>query len=203
MSLALVGRPKRAAHNLFIDRGELLASTRKETHNPRVTMFDGWRLRRAQTDFPALARQTVETFGLCPVSARRPGAVRKMLLDEWYLRLNRQLNIREPRLFSAIAGHASQNPSAAFLVHQAARSIDRVNDDAPDCLGFGKTARQHDLTLWQSFGNQNNRSQRSNLALEEINQLFLADSINLIDRIAGFLPGHRGKRLQRRTFTGF
>src|SRR6185295_712094 len=98
-------------------------------------------------------RQPVVALRLRPLSFDSPHLIGKMLLDPWDLRLNRDDNILQRRLRSAIRRNAGQYPGTAFLIHQAAGSIDGVHDDAPFGGRFAAAWRENHWTASQALRN--------------------------------------------------
>ena len=78
-----------------------------------------------------LARQPVEALRLRAFAPQRPQLIRQVLLHQRNLRLHRQHDVPQRRGRPAIGRHAGEHPRAALLVHQAARAVDRVDDDPP------------------------------------------------------------------------
>ena len=85
------------------------------------------------------------------VAADGPKTIGQMLLYEWYFGLNCEFDVGKVGLLAAIGRDARQYPRTAFLIHQAACAIDRIDDDAQGCIIFRNTLRQNDLSLRQAF----------------------------------------------------
>ena len=80
-----------------------------------------------------------------------------MLLNKRDLGLDRKFNVAADGVVAAIRSNAGQYPRASFLIHQAASAVDRIDDDAPDGVGFVCSSRQNDLSVFQAFGDENDR----------------------------------------------
>ena len=139
MCLARRDRSQRAVNDFLINGCEFVARSRKESRDSGITVSDALSARRLQPDLLVFFGQPVEAFGVRALTSHRPEAIRQVLLDERYLGLNRQLNIAQICLSPAIWRHAGQHPGAAFLIHQAARAIDRIDNDSPDCIFFRRS----------------------------------------------------------------
>ena len=137
-----------------------------------------------------------------PPPESRPRHVREVLLDEGYLGLHGQLYVGETSAGAAVARDARQYPPAPLLVHQPARAVYRVDDDTPDCVRTGRAARQHDLARGQPLPDQDEGRRARDLALEELDEQFLADAVDGVDRVALLLPLDRGQRLHGRALAG-
>src|SRR5579885_692733 len=148
-----------------------------------------------QTELPLVKQH------LCDVAwaVRGEGDIAEVLLDEREFRLHGKLDVGEASLGAAVARRAGQNPAASLLVHQPARAIYRINDDAPRAFVFGRAARQNDLPASQAFGDEHDRRVRRDLALEEVNKQILADAVNRVDCVAFLLALDRRQVLDRRT----
>src|SRR5579885_1502636 len=199
VSLAGSHGAERAQDDLFVNRREFLARAGEEARGLRVAVRDCRRLRGAQSQRRALARQAVETLAARALAAHGPGDIAEVLLDEREFRLHGKLDVGEASLGAAVARRAGQNPAASLLVHQPARAIYRINDDAPRAFVFGRAARQNDLPASQAFGDEHDRRVRRDLALEEVNKQILADAVNRVDCVAFLLALDRRQVLDRRT----
>jgi hypothetical protein len=118
-----------------------------------------------------------------------------MLFDQWEFGLNRQLNITERGIISAVGRDTGQNPAAALLIHQPASAVNRIYDDTPDSLLARRPTRQYDLPFGEAFGDQHDWNNRRDLSLEIIDEQFFADPINRIDRVAFLFERDRRKCL--------
>src|SRR5215470_12947797 len=99
-----------------------------------------------------------------------------MLLREWYLSLQSELDVFQTRIRTTIRSDTGQYPAAAFLVHQTTRPVDRIHDDAPNDVRLSRPTRQNDLTITQSFGDEQDRRGRRHFALDKINQHLFANA---------------------------
>src|ERR1035437_9667754 len=113
-----------------------------------------------------------------------PNGIRQMLLNERYLGLDRKLYVMQICVLTAIWCNAGQYPRATFLIHQAPRAVDRVDDDTPYGIGRNGSTWQDDLAAVQAFGDQGDRNLRSDLPLKKIEQEFFAHSVHGKYRVA-------------------
>src|SRR5829696_2221163 len=147
-----------------------------------------------------LAGQTVKSFRVCAFASERPENVRKVLLDERYLSLHREFYIIQRCAGPKIRRDAGEYPAASFLVHQTTRAVDGVHDDSPHNIRLSSSARQNNLTIFQTLGDKQHRRNRRHLTLEEFNEHFFADTIECEDRVAFLLAYHLCHLAQRRAF---
>src|ERR1043166_8426461 len=198
VGLARHHRPQRAEADLLVNRRQLVARAREEARDLRVAVRDGRRLRWAETEGRALARQAVEARGPRALAPYGPGNVGKVLLEERNLGLHGQLDVGERGLRPAVRSDAGQNPAAALLVHQPARAVYRVNDDAPQGVFLRRPARQHDPAQRQALADEDERRTACHLALEQLDEQLLAHAVNGVDRVAPLLARDTRERLDRR-----
>ena len=122
-----------------------------------------------------------------------------MLLDQWHLGLDGKGDVLQRCRRASIERDPGQNPGAALLIHETARTVDRVDDHAPDGIRLVGAAGQDDLSaVRQPFGNQHQRRQRCDVGLERQNQFLFADAVNRIDRVAFFVVRDLRKLVDRR-----
>src|SRR5215211_1462130 len=136
-----------------------------------------------------LTCQTVEPFRVGSFATEGPKNVGKMLFDQRYLGLHRKLDVAQISTWTTIGRHTREYPAAAFLVHQTARAVDRIDDDSPHDIRFSGPTRQNNLTTFQTLGDQQHWRNRRHFTFEEFDQHFFADAIEREDRIA-FLLTH-------------
>src|ERR1044071_82077 len=131
-----------------------------------------------------LTGEAIEPFGVGSFASEGPHNVGKMLLDERYLSLYRQFDIVQGCVGTAIRRYAGKYPAASFLVHQTARAVDWIHDNPPHDVRLSGPARQNNLTIFQSFGDEQHGRNRRDFMLKELDQHFFADTIEREDRIA-------------------
>ncbi len=146
-------------------------------------MFDRRGARGTQRQGPALARESVVPFCLRAFPPDGPERVAQMLLHQRNLRLHSQHDIAQRCLRSPVWGHARQDPGAAFLIHQATGSVDRIHDDPPRRFVFRSAVREHHLAPGQAFGDEDNREMRCDMAFKKGRQFSFTDAVDLINRI--------------------
>src|SRR3982074_523138 len=147
-------------------------------------MFEMPRRRRARIKRAALSCNSIKSMALCSRAFESPKHITEVLLDERYFCLHGKLDIGERGLFTAILSYTGQNPSTAFLIHQASCSIDRISDDPPPRIGFRGSAWESNFTASESLCNQDDGSPRSNCSFEEINEYFFANTVDRENRIS-------------------
>src|ERR1700730_4346594 len=121
-----------------------------------------------KVEWSTLAGQAVKSLSLHVLAADGPCSVRKVLLDQWDFSLHRQFYILQVSLRATIGGHSRQDPRTPLLVHHTARAVNRINDEAPQCLGFRKPARQHDLSSLKPFSDEQEGSSGGHLVFKEL-----------------------------------
>ena len=187
-------------HDFIIDRGQGVPGTREEAHHGREPVRDGVRLRRSQREAVPRARQAIDPAGLHPAAAQRPELVRQMLLEERNLGLHGQDDVAQARSGAPVRRDAREDPGAALLIHQAARAVDRVDQQAPAAVLFARSPppRQHEAVAGQSFGHQTERLLARDIG-EALHERVLAYPVDGVDRIAvAFRVGsHGGEQLRR------
>src|SRR4051812_14311775 len=114
------------------------------------------------------ASQPIIPFSACTFAADGPQLIAQMLFDRRNLCLNSKLDIVQTRCGPAIRGDTSQNPGAAFLVHDLASAIYRIDYYSPDRVVFRSTVWQHYFSCGQSFGDQQNRSFAGDFSFKEL-----------------------------------
>src|SRR5581483_8242246 len=105
-----------------------------ESHEHRKTAADRFCLRRLRAERGAVARPEVDGFAAHPFASHSPERVCNGCARRWDFYLHGQLNIPERRRLTAIRGHADEYPRAALVVHNRARAVYRVNNDAGGAL---------------------------------------------------------------------
>src|SRR5687767_2947781 len=149
------------------------------------------------------AGQPIEPFSLKSLTAKRPQNVRQVLLRERYFCLDGELDVIQPRIRTTIWCDAGEYPTAALLIHQATRSVDRIHNDAPNSIRLLRPARQNDLAVFQPLGDEHQRRVWRHFSLEEVDQQLFAHTIEREDRIALLFADDGCKLVQSRAFTGF
>jgi hypothetical protein len=168
--LARLHLAERAAYDLFVNRGEFFTRAGKKTRQPRKSVADTAGARRSQSQRFALTVQSVQTFGLRARATYRPELITEMLLDQRDLRLHSQFDVLQIGFSSAIRRDAGQDPSAAFLIHQAARAVYRIYNHAPHGVRFRRASRQNNPAARQPFTDQYQRRDSGDFAFEQFDQ---------------------------------
>ena len=194
-------RTKGPEHDLFVDRGKLLARTRKEARNHREAVRDARGIRRTQAERLPRACQPVEAFRVCAKPPFRPEHVRQMLLGERNLRLNRQHDVAQVGRVAAIGRHAGQDPRASLLVHETARAVDRIHDHDKRCNCGLRASRQHDAAPGQPFRYEHDRRARRDLTLEELDERVLAHPVDRVDRVSLVVCRDAGEIVEARALS--
>jgi hypothetical protein len=138
--------------DLVVDRREDISNPRKESRDRRKPVRDGVGARRVKRDGLAGPRNPIVTPSLRTAAARRPQLVAQMLFHERDFRLDCEDDITQPSRRSAVGGDARENPGAAFLVHDPARSVDGINEHAPLAVCFARAFGQHLYATANAFG---------------------------------------------------
>src|SRR6266545_4085762 len=86
--------PERTAHDLFINSSQFIACAGKEARDHCEAVPDsrgaGWSQGKNLTTI----RKTVESFGMCTLTAHGPQRIAEMLFDQWYPRPIRHLKLQ-------------------------------------------------------------------------------------------------------------
>ena len=107
-----------------------------------------------------------------------------MLLDERNFRLDGEFDIGQ-RARARTARDTGQDPGWTFLVHHAARAVDRVDDDDPS-RGLPVGAfRHHGLAALQPLGHQQHRLLAGrDRSADFCDELVFSNSVDRVNRIA-------------------
>jgi hypothetical protein len=124
---------------------------------------------------------------------RRPQLIRQVLLQEWDLRLHREHEIGQARCRSEIRSDARQHPRASLLVHEPARAIDRIHDDAITRGRLLQTLGQDHETMFQALRNQDDSTDRRRLAAQLGQKSHVGHTIDCVNGIAAGVPCHGGE----------
>src|SRR6185369_595011 len=100
-----------------------------------------------QLERRVLTRYAIESFRVKSLATNSPKHVGEMLLHERYLGLDGELNVFQARLWTTIRSDTSEYPAAAFLIHQTARAIDWIHDNAPNNIRLCGAARNNYLSV--------------------------------------------------------
>src|SRR5258708_15588910 len=146
-------------------------------------MFEMPRRRRARIKRAALSCHSIKSLALCSRAFESPKHITQVLLDERYFCLHGKLDIGERGLFTAIFSYTGQNPSTAFLVHQASCPIDRISDNLPACIGFPCSARENYLSIGESLRNQDDGGLRRDCSFKKIDDNFFPHPVHPASRI--------------------
>ena len=184
LRLARLWRPTHRCDHFIVNRRELGSTARKESRNHGKAVSQGCRGRRMENQRNDFAREPVDAHGRRSLAANRPELVRQMLLDERNLRLHREFDICQ-RAGARTARDPGQDPGWTFLVHHAARAVDRVHDDDPS-RGLSVGAFRHDdLAARQSLGHQQHRLlPRGDSSADLCDELVFSNAVDRVDRIA-------------------
>jgi hypothetical protein len=126
--------------------------------------------------------------------ANRPDFVAQVLLDEGDLRLHRQLDVGQ-RAQARTRRHARQDPPRAFLIHQPARAVDRIDDDHPAHRRSRRVPRDHHFPARQAFrDHQDGRIGRRDRLPDLLDQQVLGHAVDCVDRVPVFLARDRRQR---------
>lgn len=136
------------------------------------------------------------------LAAHGPERIAEVLFDERKLGLNGKLDIGERSSCAAIRRNACENPAAAFLIHQAARAVDGIGDDAPFGFGLACAAGKNDAAAVQAFGDEDNGNAAGDLALKEFDEQRFTDAIDGEDGVALAVVDDRGERVAAAGFEG-
>ena len=131
-----------------------------------------------------LAGESIVTHAVDALAANGPKLVAQMLLDERDFGLHRDFDIGQRGFLAAVGRDAGENPRRAFLVHQPARAVDRVDDDAPAGIVLLRAFGEHDAAVRQSFADQNDWFVRRNFAIEPFDERRFADPVDRVDDVA-------------------
>ena len=127
--------------DLIVNGRERFARAGKESHYRRKAMVERLGARRSHREWLDCARQPIVATSLQSLPANRPELVRKMLLEERDLGLHGEDDVRQARLDAAIRRDAREHPGAALLVHQAARAVERIDEQPPATITLTRTVR--------------------------------------------------------------
>ena len=184
-------------HDLVVDGGQRVASSGEEPHDGREPVLDGIRARRPQHERLPRAGQAIEPPRLHPPSAQRPQLVRQMLFDEGNLRLHGEDGIAQAGVGAAVRRYTGENPGAALLIHESARAVDRVHQQAPAAIPLPRPTRQHEAIAGESLGHQAQRLLARELS-EPLYEGFLTHPVDGVNRIASLsrIGRHGGEQLR-------
>jgi hypothetical protein len=130
------------------------------------------------------AREQVDSLGAGALSPDRPEEIRQVLARGGDLHLHRDGDIRERGGLAPVRRHAAEYPGAALVIHQAARAIDWIDDEAEAGLLRRASLREEPPPIpRQPLGNQRQRHLLGP-ARAMLQQDLLGVQINGVDRIA-------------------
>ena len=206
MGLARLHGAQRARHNLLVDGGELFARAGEEARNHGKAVGNRVGARGCERERRPLTGEAIVALGVRSVAPRlfgdSPGHVRQVLLDQRNFGHHRQLDVAQVGLRPPVRRHARENPRGSLLVHQSARAVNRIDDNAPFRIGLVRPFGQHnlplDVALVQPLGDQHNRYVRRDFAGEEVDQPRLAHAVDGVNCVARLFFGDFGKLAQRR-----
>ena len=111
----------------------MAASSARAPGKKRVTppkpCSDGVGARRPQRERAARPGGAIEALAVGAAAGDRPHRVAQVLLHERDLRLHGELDVGQRLAAASVGRDAGQHPGRALLHHQAARAVDRVDDD--------------------------------------------------------------------------
>ena len=90
-------------------------------------------------------------------AAHGPELIAQVLLHERNLGLHREDDVAKPSRGAAVGRDAGENPRAALLIHEAARSVDRIDEDTPSAVRLARPFGQNLHAPGDSFGDQAER----------------------------------------------
>jgi hypothetical protein len=125
-----------------------------------------------------------------------------VLLDQRNLGLHCQLDVRQ-RTWRGTRSDAGQDPCRAFLIHQPARAVDRIDDDHPPRRGAIRPVRHHDLTVLQPLGDEHHRRVvRRHRSSDLFDEQVFRDAIDGVDRVPLALARNGRQPSHGRLFAG-
>src|SRR6266571_8198536 len=105
-----------------------------------------------------------------------------MLLEKWNLSLNGEHHIGQARRNATVRCDAGENPGAAFLIHQAARAVERIHEDSPATVLCAHAAREKQR-LGKPLRDETDRLVMRQDAETRHESLF-TDAIDRVDRVS-------------------
>jgi hypothetical protein len=105
-----------------------------------------------------------------------------MLLHERDLGLHSEHDVAQPRLDAAVRRHAGEDPRRPLLIHQAARPVDRIDEQPPPAFPLVRAARQHEPLGGKSLRDEHQRLGAREL-LEPRDERLLAHAVHRVDRV--------------------
>ena len=134
------------------------------------------------------------------VAANGPELVAKVLFDERDFSLDSDFNIGQRGFLAEVRRNAGEDPTGAFLIHEAAGAVDWVDDDAPAGIVLVGASRQCHPTVRQAFADQDDGLVGRNFAREAIDKGGFADPIDCVDDVAGAFVGDASEFIGRALF---
>src|SRR5215218_9618190 len=138
-------------------------------------------------------REAIDSPRLDALASHGPQLIAQMLFDERNLRLHREDDVAQPGLRAAIRRETGEDPRRSLLVHQAARPVDRIDEQTPPAVALCGAARQHESTRRQSLGYQHERLLKREL-LEPGDERLFAHPVYGVDGIADAVVGDVAQR---------
>src|SRR5262249_16960804 len=117
------------------------------------------------------------------LAANRPQLVAQVLLEEWNLGLHREHDLRQTGCRPVVWRHAGQHPRAAFLIHEPARAVERIDEQPPAAVSLTRSPRQHEGPARDAFGDNTQRLLPAEVA-EAAHERILPDAVDGVDRVA-------------------
>jgi hypothetical protein len=157
--------------------------------------------RRPRHQRSALAGDAIEAFAVGAAARDRPQRVAQVLFHQWDLGLHGERDVGQRLASVSVGGDSGQHPRRALLHHQAARAVDRVdNDDDLDVL-LARAGGQHAApVLAEPFGHEQARPPLCEL-LEAREQHRLRQAIDGEHSIARIIAHDRRQLVYRLALT--
>ncbi len=116
------------------------------------------------------------------LAANGPQLIAQVLLHERQFRLHGEHDVRQRGV--GARRHGGQDPRGPLLIHQAARAVDRIDDDRPlDARDVG-ASRQHDFPARQALGDESHGCVPGDRPLDLLDQHVFRDAVDRVDRVA-------------------
>src|SRR2546426_11448140 len=120
-----------------------------------------------------------------------------MLLQKWDLGLHREHDVGEARRRTAIRCDTREDPGAPLLIHEAARAVERVDEEPPATVLLTRATREHEW-IGDPLGDHAHRFVARQLT-ETTHERRFAHPIYGVDRVARVArPSRVDRELLRR-----
>ena len=135
------------------------------------------------------------------MTAERPHLVAQVLLEERDLGLHGEHDVAQRSLRFTMRRDPCENPSAALLVHEAARAVDRIDDHAPAAILLAGAGGEEEAPRRQPFRNQPERFVVRDIS-QALDERRLAHTIDGVDGVDAVVGRNGSQRLDLLTCTG-